>query len=78
MRFFMKQILVILVIIFVSSVLNAGVQEEFDFAKKMYDDTLYEEAIGKFQNIIQKYPSSSLAEEAQFYWAILIWSSSNM
>ena len=67
MRFFMKQILVILVIIFVSSVLNAGVQEEFDFAKKMYDDTLYEEAIGKFQNIIQKYPSSSLAEEAQFY-----------
>jgi len=63
----MKQILVILVIIFVSSVLNAGVQEEFDFAKKMYDDTLYEEAIGKFQNIIQKYPSSSLAEEAQFY-----------
>jgi len=47
--------------------LYAGVQEEFDFAKKMYDDTLYEEAIGKFQNIIQKYPASTLAEEAQFY-----------
>jgi len=50
-----------------SSILNAGVQEEFDFAKKMYDDTLYEEAIGKFQNIIQKYPTSTLAEEAQFF-----------
>lgn len=63
----MKKLLILLMILFLSSVLNAGVQEEFDFAKKMYDDTLYEEAIGKFQNIIQKYPASTLAEEAQFY-----------
>ncbi|TSA25622.1 outer membrane protein assembly factor BamD [bacterium] len=64
---FMKKIVFLISIIFLSSTLNAGAQEEFDFAKKMYDDTLYEEAIGKFQDIIQKYPASSLAEEAQFY-----------
>ncbi|MBN2018202.1 MAG: tetratricopeptide repeat protein [Candidatus Cloacimonetes bacterium] len=63
----MKKIILIICIIFVSFVLDAGVQEEFDFAKKMYDDTLYEEAIGKFQDIIQKYSNSTLAEEAQFY-----------
>ncbi len=67
MRFVMKKLLILLMLLFLCSMLNAGVQEEFDFAKKMYDDTLYEEAIGKFQNIIQKYQTSTLAEEAQFY-----------
>ena len=63
----MKKIVLLISIIFISTTLSAGVQEEFNFAKKMYDDTLYEEAIGKFQDIIQKYPASAIAEEAQFY-----------
>ena len=64
---FMKKIVLLISIIFISTTLSAGAQEEFNFAKKMYDDTLYEEAIGKFQDIIQKYPASAIAEEAQFY-----------
>jgi len=67
MRSFMKKIVLLISIMFLSTALSADAQEEFDFAKKMYDDTLYEEAIGKFQNIIQNYPTSALAEEAQFY-----------
>lgn len=54
-------------IIFLPLFVFAGAKEDFDFAKKMYDDTLYEEAIGKFQDIVQQYPSSSYAEHAQFY-----------
>jgi len=63
----MKKLVLLISIIFLSTTLFAGVQEELDFAKKMYDDTLFEEAIGKFQDIIQKYPASVLAEESQFY-----------
>jgi len=45
----------------------AYVTDEFQFAREMYNDSLYEEALNKFQEIISKYPTSPEAEEAQLY-----------
>ena len=63
----MKNFTIIIIILLIPLFLTAGVKEDFEFAKKMYDDTLYEEAIGKFQGIIQQYPASNYAEQAQFF-----------
>ena len=63
----MKKIYIIIVLLFIVDSVFATAYDEFQFAKKMYDNTLYEEAIGKFREIIKKYPTSSEAESSQFY-----------
>ncbi|MCK4358345.1 MAG: tetratricopeptide repeat protein [Candidatus Cloacimonetes bacterium] len=63
----MKKLYLIIIILLVVDSVFASAYDEFQFAKKMYDDTLYEEAIGKFREIIQKYPTSSEAESSQLY-----------
>jgi TolA-binding protein len=63
----MKKITLIIVLLAISHLLLADASDEFQFAKKMYDDTLYEEAIGKFQEIVKNYPTSSEAEESELY-----------
>lgn len=63
----MKKLSFLLILILFAQFSFANVIDEFQFAKEMYEDTLYEEAIKKFEEIIQQYPTSSEAEESQFY-----------
>ena len=63
----MKKLYFLISLLFIFNSIFATSSEEFQFAKKMYDDTLYEEAIGKFREIIQKYPTSSEAESSRLY-----------
>ncbi len=59
----------IIPIILIANFLFASTLEHSDsleqLAKKMYQDTLYEEAIQQFQKVISQYPTSKSAEEAQ-------------
>ena len=63
----LKNIFVIILIFALATTLQAGVEEDYVFAKRMYDDTLYEEAISKFNNIIAAYPTSEEAEKSELY-----------
>ncbi|MGC9336545.1 MAG: tetratricopeptide repeat protein [Candidatus Cloacimonadia bacterium] len=64
----MKKILLLcLLILAVNTAAFADVRAEFQFARQMYDDFLYEEALNKFEEIIRKYPASPEAEEARLY-----------
>lgn len=40
---------------------------DFRFAKELYDDALYDEAISEFQQVISDYPTSIEAENSLFY-----------
>lgn len=65
---FLKKFLILIILIFgFVNFLFSGVAEDYKFAKRMYDDTLYEEAINKFNNIIDKYPTSEEAEQSELY-----------
>ncbi|MEA2103577.1 MAG: tetratricopeptide repeat protein [Candidatus Cloacimonadota bacterium] len=63
----MKKIYIVIFGLFLFSSLFANLADDFRFAKKMYDDTLYEEAINKFTELIDEYPTSEQAEEAYLF-----------
>jgi len=63
----MKKLYLIIILLFIADSIFADAKEDFQFAKKMFDDTLYEESVDKFREIIQKYPTSLEAEASQLY-----------
>jgi len=42
-------------------------EEHFNYAKQLYDDEEYLDAISEFQSIMLQYPGSSVNDDAQFY-----------
>ncbi len=42
-------------------------EEHFDYAKSLYDDENYIDAISEFQAILLQYPGSAVNDDAQFY-----------
>ena len=47
--------------------ITANLFGDFQFAKELYDDGLYDEAIKEFQKVVSDYPTSKEAEESLFY-----------
>ncbi|KQC06410.1 MAG: hypothetical protein APR54_01700 [Candidatus Cloacimonas sp. SDB] len=58
-----KFIVLILLIIFF------GLQADFNFARELFEDGLYEEAINEFEIIVKLYPTSQEAERSIFFIA---------
>jgi len=58
-----KFIVLILLIIFF------GLQADFNFARELFEDGLYEEAINEFEMIVELYPTSQEAERSIFFIA---------
>jgi TolA-binding protein len=46
-----------------------GLSADFNFARELFEDGLYEEAINEFEKIVQLYPTSYEAERSIFYIA---------
>jgi outer membrane protein assembly factor BamD len=42
-------------------------EEHYEYAKSLYDDEDYEEAINQFQSIVLQYPGSTVNDDAQYY-----------
>jgi tetratricopeptide (TPR) repeat protein len=64
----MKKILILsLLLLAVNISAFADAVSEFRFAREMYNDYLYEEALNKFEEIISKYPTSPEAEGSRLY-----------
>ena len=61
----MKKFTIIPIILIANFLFASTLDQNFQLAKKMYQDTLYEEAIQQFQKIISQYPTSKEAEESQ-------------
>lgn len=49
---------------------NMTPEERLSYAKKLYDQEDYQEAIDEFQALILQYPGSSIIAESQFYLAM--------
>lgn len=50
-----------------ADLVNAGPEERFAAAKKLYDDGDYVEAIAQFDIVKLQFPGSAVADDAQFY-----------
>ena len=57
----------IIILFFISNLLIAGLQEDFNFAKKLYDEELYNQAVNEFKTIIRKSRTSPEADKSQYY-----------
>jgi tetratricopeptide (TPR) repeat protein len=60
----MKHALLIIIILLIPLFL---VSASYQFARELYEDGLYEEAIVEFQKVIDEYPTSAEAETSLFY-----------
>lgn len=55
------------IIILICLLASVNLIADFKFAKELYNDDLYDEAIKEFQKVISDYPTSSEAEESLYY-----------
>ena len=60
----MKHLMLIIMILMIPLLL---VSASYQFARELYEDGLYEEAIVEFQKVIDEYPTSAEAETSLFY-----------
>lgn len=47
--------------------INMNAEERFTYAKNLYDNEDYEEAVNEFTNIVLQYPGSPVVDDAQYY-----------
>jgi len=73
----MQKTLLILITLFIAwgcsssfDTSNMTPEERLSYAKKLYDQEDYQEAIDEFQALILQYPGSSIIAESQFYLAM--------
>lgn len=46
---------------------DMSAEDKFAYAKKLYDNEDYQEAVNEFANIILQYPGNQVVDDAQFY-----------